>query len=78
MVFHTLLNKKTEELNIEKFNSLRYIEWHPKREYQSLPLILDEREYEDIINKKVFFCRKIHPELSHRLIILLKKRILEQ
>lgn len=78
MVFHTLLNKKTEELNIEKFNSLRYIEWHPKREYQSLPLILDEREYEDIVKKNAFFCRKIHPKLSHKLVLLLKKRILEQ
>ena len=78
LIFHTLLNNKTKELNIEKYNSLRYIEWHPKRESPSLPLILDEREYEDIVKKNAFFCRKIHPELSHRLIILLKKRILEQ
>lgn len=75
IIFHTLLNKHTDILHIERYNSLRYIEWHPKREYKTLPLILDEREYNDIINSKAFFCRKIQPDQSSKLIKMLKKHI---
>lgn len=76
MIFHTLLNDKTDVLHIDRNNSLRFIEWHPKRNYKTLPLVLDEREYNDIINSHAFFCRKIHPEQSSNLIKLLKKHIL--
>lgn len=70
--FHTILNSHTENLLINTKNALRYIEWHPKREYYSLPLILDEREYKDIIESKAFFCRKVDPVKSSGLIKLLK------
>lgn len=75
LIFHTLLINRIDELNIEKYNSLRYIEWHPKREYNSLPLILDEREYNEIVKTNAFFCRKIHPKISYRLKELLKLKI---
>lgn len=75
VIFHTILNGMDKELNIEKYNSLRFIEWHPKRPYKSLPLILDEHEYDEIINCGAFFCRKIHPVESATLKVMLRKRI---
>jgi hypothetical protein len=75
LVFHTLLSGKCEELNIDRNNALRYIEWHPKREYTSLPLVLDKREYQDIIDSGAIFCRKVHPVESAELIQLLNDKI---
>ena len=69
--FHTILHIKAEQLNIEKYNSLRFIEWYPKRKAETLPLVLDEREFDDIINSGAIFCRKVHPVLSAKLITLL-------
>lgn len=71
VIFHTLLQNKTNELKINKYNSLRYIEWHPKREYKSLPLILKESEYNDIIESNSMFCRKVDPKDSLKLLDLL-------
>ncbi|MDR1678855.1 MAG: beta-1,6-N-acetylglucosaminyltransferase [Prevotellaceae bacterium] len=75
LFFHTMLYDKAEELNIEKYNALRYIEWYPKREAETLPVILDEREYDDIVSSAVIFCRKIHPSISIKLIDLLRKKL---
>lgn len=75
VIFHTLLNGKDAELNIEKYNSLRFVEWHPKRPTQSLPLVLNEQEYDDIVQSGAFFCRKIHPEVSAKLKEMLKRNI---
>ena len=73
--FHTILNEHTTELNINRDNALRFIEWHPKRNAKSLPLILDEREYQDIVDSRAFFCRKVDPSASGRLIEMLEKRM---
>ncbi len=75
LIFHTMLNDKTKELNIDRYNSLRFVEWHPKREFTTLPLVLDEREYEDIIESGAFFCRKIHPGTSEKLMSMLDNHI---
>lgn len=75
IIFHTLVWDKTEMLNIERYNSLRFIEWHPKRAYSSLPLILKETEFHEIIASQALFCRKISPIESSRLISLLKEHI---
>lgn len=76
LFFHTFLYDAAEALNIEKYNSLRYVEWHPKRPTKKrLPLILDEREYDDIVASGVLFCRKVEPVDSARLKSLLKERI---
>lgn len=58
LVFHTLLYPYIDELNIDKDHSLRYIDWNPKREHKSLPLILDERDFDAIILSKSFFAEK--------------------
>lgn len=75
VIFHTLLQYKTTELNINKYNSLRFIEWHPKRAHSSLPLVLEETEYNEIINSSAMFCRKVDPIKSKVLIEKLKKHI---
>ena len=75
MFFHTLLYPHIHELNIEPYNSLRFIEWHPKRQYTTLPLILDETEYNDIIKSGAIFCRKVDPIQSQKLIKKLDKYI---
>ena len=71
--FHTILFHQADLLNIEKYNSLRFVEWRPKRKTETLPLVLDEREYVEIINSGVIFCRKVHPVHSAKLIALLKR-----
>lgn len=83
--FHTMLYEKANDLNIVKNNALRFIEWNPRkgekldhknasRKHLLHPLVLDEREYDDIINSGAIFCRKVHPVQSAKLITLLKKR----
>lgn len=76
IIFHTLLRPHCKELGVEMHNPLRYIVWKPKRPYTSLPLILEETEYDEIIESKAVFCRKIHPETSEKLIQKLRESIL--
>ena len=75
VIFHTMLNGLDGKLNIDKYNCLRFIEWHPHRSYKTLPLVLNESEYTEIINSKSFFCRKIHPVESEQLKLMLHKHI---
>ncbi len=75
LIFHTFLFDQAETLNIEKYNALRFIVWKPKREAKTLPLVLDEREYSEIVNSKAILCRKIHPKISHKLIKMLQQKI---
>lgn len=78
LIFVTMLRPVAEKLNIETNNSLRYINWTKKadgRSSQPSPLILNEEEYEDIIKSGAFFCRKIHPKVSSKLIDLLEKNV---
>lgn len=71
VIFHTLLHPYINSLNIEKNDSLRYVDWHPNRPAESLPLILDERDYEEIINSHSLFCRKVFLGKSSILLDLL-------
>jgi len=72
--FHTLLYPYIKELNIEKDNSLRYIDWYPSRSASTLPLVLDERDYQSIIKSGAFFCRKVFLDKSGELLDLLDNR----
>jgi hypothetical protein len=84
--FHTILYDQVDQLNIEKYNALRFIQWYPRkgetldhkiasRKNLLRPLVLDEREYDDIVHSGAIFCRKVHPVRSAKLLSLLKKRI---
>lgn len=79
LVFHTLLSPYTEQLNIERANSLRYINWtKPKdadRQHLSGPLSLNEKEYDEIVASGAFFCRKVHPDVSEKLKEMLRARM---
>lgn len=59
LIFHTILHPYLDELNIEANDSLRYIDWHPTRPYNSLPLVLNETDYQNIISSGKLFCRKV-------------------
>lgn len=56
-------------------NSFRYVDWHPKHNYASLPLVLDERDYADIINSGMLFCRKVESGKSDILLDMLDNKI---
>lgn len=72
LIFHALLHPYINQLNINPNNALRYIDWHPSRPYEGrLPLTLDERDYELIINSGALFCRKIDVKFSNRLLDML-------
>ncbi len=71
--FHTLLHPHLTELNIIPNNALRYIDWHPTRPTKTLPLVLDERDYQRIKTSRTFFCRKVNPESSMKLLDMLDK-----
>ena len=75
VIFHTMLNDLDKKLNIEKYNCLRFIEWHPHRAFKTLPLVLNQSEYKEIIDSGFFFCRKIHPTESQQLKLMLKEYI---
>lgn len=72
LYFHTILHDKMQELNIVD-NALRYIVWYPKRPAKTLPLVLNENEYLEIIHSDAIFCRKVNPLESAGL----KKRLIK-
>lgn len=72
IIFHTLLANHLQELEINPNNSLRFVEWSPKRHYTGkLPLVLQEMEYNDIVKSNAFFCRKVELPVSIQLIKML-------
>ena len=75
LIFHTLLHPYINQLNINPNNALRYVDWHPTRPYEGrLPLTLDERDYDSIIDSGALFCRKVDEEHSGKLLDMLDKR----
>jgi len=59
-------------LEINPNNSLRFVEWSPKRHYtEKLPLVLQEMEYDDIVKSNAVFCRKVELPVSIQLIKML-------
>lgn len=67
LIFSSILHWVSDQYDIEQQNSLRYVDWHPAREYKSLPLILNEKDYDSIIKSGVLFCRKVELEESAKL-----------
>lgn len=75
LIFHTMLYPYLKELNIHPDEALRYIDWHPEASYKgTLPKILDERDYNKIINSNAMFCRKVDIKHSAALLDLLAIR----
>lgn len=65
MFTHTVLYPHFKELNVIN-SSLRYAYWDQER--KKFPAILDESYYDDIITSGNLFCRKIHPDISAKLL----------
>lgn len=63
------------KLPIVSDNDFRYVDWHPRRAYRSLPLILNEEDYDDIVNSGMLFCRKVELGESDRLLEMLDEKI---
>lgn len=78
LIINNVINKHTDSLKINRRNSLRYVDWHPSREYDSLPLILNETDYEKIVHSKNFFCRKVDEGISSKLLEMLDQHIYER
>lgn len=78
IVFASILYPQAKMLNIEVRNALRYIVWHPKRPYTSLPLILNENEYEDIKKSNCIFCRKVDLVESSKLLDLIDENMIRE
>ncbi|WP_300915788.1 beta-1,6-N-acetylglucosaminyltransferase [Bacteroides acidifaciens] len=79
IVFHTLLYPHLEQLKIHKDNSLRYINWTKMSENGILPnapLVLTEKDLNDIDNHEVFFCRKVDTTISRSLLKILSQRVM--
>lgn len=64
----TILYNSSDELNLVN-DSLRYVDWI--KGPGPYPSVLDESFYNDIINSKNFFCRKVEPGRSDLLLRLL-------
>lgn len=71
LIFSTILYPVAKEYEINTRNSLRFVEWHPKRLCKFPPLILNENEYEEIVQSGAFFCRKCEWNESFNLMKLL-------
>lgn len=74
--FHTIMFNSAWKKSIVTDN-LRYVDWHRKYKNETLPRVLDETDYERIINTSSFFCRKIDPVISSKLKDKILKRIEE-
>ena len=69
-IFHTILSTHVDEMKIETDNPLRYVSWHPHRPVESdyRPFIFNELDFEFIIGRKAFFCRKVDEIASAKLL----------
>ncbi|WP_368495216.1 beta-1,6-N-acetylglucosaminyltransferase [Mitsuokella jalaludinii] len=74
LVFNSILMEQ-HKLPIVSDNDFRYVDWHPRRAYRSLPLILNEEDYDDIVNSGMLFCRKVELGESDRLLEMLDEKI---
>lgn len=68
-------NATNRDLIVDIRNALRFVEWNPKRESKTLPLLLDKREFDDVINSGAFFCRKLQLPESEKLVNMIDDRI---
>lgn len=68
MICQTILLNAENKFNIVNDN-LRYMIWNGS----SGPKILDQNDYESIVNSNSFFARKVEPEISGDLIKLIEK-----
>lgn len=76
LILATIIKPVAEKMNVDINNSLRFVEWNPRRYSKTLPLILNELEYEDIVNSGAFFCRKVQLPESEELLEMIDNKLL--
>jgi len=75
-IVQTFVCDKTEQLEIETTNPLRYISWHAHRPVDTdyRPFTLTEQDYDFIIDSKAFFCRKVDEIESAKLLDMIDEQ----
>lgn len=68
MICQTILLNAETKFNIVNDN-LRFMIWNGS----SGPKILDQNDYENVINSKCFFARKVEPVISDEFVKLIEK-----
>lgn len=70
LIFNTLIHKNIDKFAIESYMPLRFVAWNLKRKVDSpyRPYTLNEQDFEEIINKQAFFCRKVSLPESEKLL----------
>lgn len=68
--FHTMLKPYISEMNIHTDEPLRYFSFVPHRPINTKyrPFILNEMDYEYVIDSRAFFCRKVDEKQSAKLL----------
>ena len=72
--FQTVIMNSHMSSNVEN-NDLRYVDWSSK--YGSCPAVLDETDFDNIINSGKLFARKIDSAISRTLMIKLEQQLAE-
>lgn len=70
LIFNTVIHSHISDLNVEPYMPLRFVAWNLKRKVNSpyRPYTLNEEDYDEIINKQAFFCRKVNLPESEKLL----------
>lgn len=78
LFFISIVHGKEALLHINGREPLRYVSWRPKRRSvvteKHRPYILNEEDYEDVINSRAFFCRKIDIRESAKLLDMIDEQ----
>lgn len=76
IIFHSILDQHTEDLKIRRHYPLRFVSWEAHRTVDSnyRPYILNEQDYQFVINSPCFFCRKVDEEQSRVLLDMIDRQ----
>lgn len=70
LIFNTVIHSNMDKLDVEPHMPLRFVAWDLKRKVNSpyRPYTLNEQDYDEIIGKQAFFCRKVDLPESEKLL----------
>lgn len=71
LIFNTIVHSQLKDLDVESLMPLRFVSWSLKRKLGSneyRPYTLNHLDYDEIIDKQAFFCRKVDLPESEKLL----------